>query len=70
MAKDPIRRRRFVSISRTVHLDATNVHTLDAIDDQGCAWWRVLNLEDWNHCPEWIQLTPLPNHENNHELPF
>ncbi len=46
--------RRFVSISRTVH---DHGHTLDAIADDGTAWWK-----DADHT-EWRQLSPLPARE-------
>jgi hypothetical protein len=46
--------RRFVSISRTVH---DHCHTLDAIADDGTAWWK-----DADHT-EWRQLSPLPARE-------
>ena len=49
--------RRFVSISRTVHIAG---HTLDAIADDGTAWWKALGSDDQT---EWQQLSPLPARE-------
>jgi len=46
--------RRFVSISRTVH---DHGHTLDAIADDGTAWWKVADHTEWR------QLSPLPARE-------
>ena len=58
--------RRFVSISRTILNDGD--HILDAIDDQGTAWWRRLDTSPHHPVfptpePEWQQLSPLPSHE-------
>jgi hypothetical protein len=36
--------RRFVSIQRTIDLKH-DAHTLDAIADDGTAWWMVINHE-------------------------
>ena len=49
--------RRFVSISRTVQPAG---HTLDAIADDGTAWWKVLGSDDQT---DWHQLSPLPARE-------
>ena len=46
--------RRFVSISRTVH---DHGPTLDAIADDGTAWWMVADHTEWR------QLSPLPARE-------
>ena len=46
--------RRFVSISRTVH---DHGHTLDAIADDGTAWWKVADHTEWR------QMSPLPARE-------
>lgn len=51
--------RRFVFISRTVQ--ANGFHTLDAIDDDGVAWWMVLG--DTPGGDVWTRLAPLPAHE-------
>ena len=40
--------RRFVSITRTV--DGA-VHTLDAVADDGTAWWKVPGEVDWTQLP-------------------
>ena len=40
--------RRFVSITRTVY---GAVHTLDAVADDGTAWWRVAGEVDWTQLP-------------------
>jgi len=45
-----------VSISRTILNDSD--HILDAIADDGTAWWLRLNA-----CPEWQALRPLPARE-------
>lgn len=51
--------RRFVALTRTVHEFG---HTLDAIADDGTAWWRVLPaLEPLDAV--WTQLDPLPVRE-------
>jgi hypothetical protein len=54
--------RRFASISRTVHADG-DVQTIDAIDQDGRAWWMILDLGDTDYEPEWAELTPLPTYE-------
>ena len=46
--------RRFVSITRTVY---GAVHTLDAVADDGTAWWKVPGEV------EWTQLPALPDRE-------
>ena len=46
--------RRFVSITRTVY---GAVHTLDAVADDGTAWWKVADHTEWR------QLSPLPARE-------
>jgi hypothetical protein len=53
--------RRFTSLLRTVHSDG-EIHTIDAIDDEGRAWWMIIDLEDPDYESEWFQLTPLPTH--------
>jgi hypothetical protein len=53
-------RRRFVQISRTVQ--ANGAHTIDAIDDDGRAWWLVAGHEDAPE--EWTELLPLPSRED------
>lgn len=58
--------RRFVSVRRTILKDGD--HILDAIDDQGTAWWRRLDTSPHHPAfptpePEWQQLLPLPSHE-------
>lgn len=52
--------RRFVSVTRTVHEFG---HTIDAIDEDGVAWWMALTTDDPYQEPEWHQLTPLPGRE-------
>lgn len=47
--------RRFVSITRTVY---GAVHTLDAVADDGTAWWMVPGEV------EWTQLPALPKRED------
>jgi hypothetical protein len=54
---NPTQPRRFVSISRTVHSAG---HTLDAIADDGTAWWKVLGSDDQT---DWHQLSSLPARE-------
>ena len=51
--------RRFASLTRTVNPDGA--HTLDAIDQDGRAWWLVLG---W-HGPRgtWTELQSLPCRE-------
>ena len=58
--------RRFVSISRTLLKDGD--HILDAIDDEGIAWWRRLDTQPHHPAfppkdPGWQQLSPLPARE-------
>ena len=50
-------RRRIVSITRTVM--ASGDHTIDAVADDGTAWW-VAQDDDENG---WRQLPPLPDRE-------
>ena len=53
-------RRRFVAITRTVN--ANGAHTLDAIDDDGRAWWLVVGVDG---APEtWTELQSLPSRED------
>jgi len=52
--------RHFTSLARTVNPDGT--HTLDAIDQDGCAWWLILGNDE---APEgWTELQPLPSRED------
>ncbi len=51
-AKQP---RKFKSLTRTNNEDGT--HTVDAIDEEGIAWWMIPD------CTEWTPLTPLPARE-------
>lgn len=58
--------RRFVSISRTI-LECGD-HILDAIDDEGIAWWKRLDTSPHHPAfpmpqPEWHRMTPLPDRE-------
>lgn len=47
---------RFTSLTRTVNPDGS--HTLDAIDDQGRAWWLIVGNDE---APDsWTELQPLP----------
>ena len=50
--------RKFASLTRTV---TDFGHTIDAIDEDGVAWWMTLAMDDSE--PEWHQLTPLPGRE-------
>jgi hypothetical protein len=45
--------RRFASISRTVWMDhgGSQCHTLDAIADDGTAWWMVPGETEWQELP-------------------
>ena len=47
--------RKFASLTRTV---TDFGHTIDAIDEDGVAWWITLPTDGPE--PEWQQLTPLP----------
>ena len=51
--------RKFVALSRTVHEYG---HTIDAIDDDGVAWWMVIGSGDFPDV-EWTQMRPLPARE-------
>jgi hypothetical protein len=52
--------RRFASITRTVGINYT--HTIDAIDQDGRAWWLVLGESG---APEtWTELLPLPSRQD------
>lgn len=42
------RQRRIISITRTMH-DATE--TIDAVADDGTAWWMVTGKVDWTQLP-------------------
>ena len=50
--------RRFVSVTRTI---TTLGHVIDAIDEDGVAWWMITSPDGPE--PEWHQLTPLPGRE-------
>ena len=50
--------RKFASLSRTV---TDFGHTIDAIDEDGVAWWMTLATDDSE--PQWRQLLPLPGNE-------
>ena len=51
--------RHFTSLTRTVNPDGT--HTLDAIDQDGRAWWLILGIDE---APEtWTELQLLPTYE-------
>ena len=50
--------RKFASLTRTV---TDHGHIIDAIDDDGVAWWMMLSTDDPES--EWQQLTPLPGRE-------
>ena len=57
---------RFVLISRTLLRNGD--HILDAIDDEGVAWWMRLDTQPHHPSftpkdPEWQQLSPLPARE-------
>jgi hypothetical protein len=52
--------RRFAGITRTVGINYT--HTIDAIDQDGRAWWLVLGQSG---APEtWTELQPLPSRQD------
>lgn len=53
--------RKFASITRTVTDIVNFAITIDAIDDDGVAWW--MTIEDDDSEPKWHQLTPLPGRE-------
>jgi hypothetical protein len=53
--------RRFVSITRTVWRHS-NAMTLDAIDEDGRAWWLIVGRDEVP--TEWTELKPLPNRED------
>lgn len=50
--------RKFASLTRTI---TDFGHTIDAIDEDGVAWWMTPGPYDPE--PEWHQLTPLPGRE-------
>jgi len=50
--------RRFISIRRTIDPD-TNIHTLDAIADDGSAWWMMISEEAY--VDGWNPHDPLPS---------
>lgn len=45
--------RRFVSISRTVWMNqgVSQCHTIDAVADDGTAWWKVPGETEWQEMP-------------------
>lgn len=53
--------RRFVQITRVI--DAVNgYHTIDAIDEDGRAWWLIRGT---SHAPDqWVETLPLPSRED------
>ena len=53
--------RRFVHLSRAVWYHS-NVQTLDAIDEDGRAWWLIVGRDDVP--TEWTELKPLPSRED------
>lgn len=56
----PMPPRHFISLTRTVSPDGT--HTLDAIDQDGRAWWLILGNDE---APEtWTELQLLPSRED------
>ena len=52
--------RRFVSIKRSIGINYT--HIIDAIDQDGRAWWLVLG--DSNAPETWTELQPLPSRDD------
>ena len=53
---------RFISIKRTMH-PLAHWAVLDAIDQDGCAWWLMIGCDD---APEtWTRTTPLPQPEDD-----
>ena len=54
--------RRFASIIRQVD-SRTGIHTIDAIDEDGRAWWHV-QLNNESAPMEWVEMQSLPNRED------
>jgi len=54
------RRRRFVSVSRTM-TSASTIQSIDAICEEGRAWW--LTIGSYNDHEDWSELRPLPSIE-------
>lgn len=52
--------RRFVSIQRSIGINYT--HIIDAIDQDGRAWWLVLG--DSSAPETWTELQPLPSRDD------
>ena len=52
--------RKFKETPRRTVMSAT-IHTIDAIDEDGVAWWMITSPDGPE--PEWHQLTPLPGRE-------
>ena len=50
------KRRRIISVTRTVL--ERDIHTIDAIADDGTAWWMIAGVTDG-----WTQLPALPDRE-------
>jgi len=53
------RSRRFVSLTRTMSPDG-RYSVLDAIDNEGNAWWLIAAEDDLVVPDDWSPLTPLP----------
>lgn len=54
--------RRFVSLSRTPLGTSGWTFVLDAIDDDGRAWWLIRGSD--TAPDEWTELKPLPSRED------
>lgn len=54
--------RRFVSLSRTYFGPHGSAYVLDAIDDDGRAWWLVVGVD--GAPTRWTTLPPLPSRED------
>jgi hypothetical protein len=55
--------RRFVYIARFFDPDA-RTHVLDAIADDGTAWWRVIGDEEEFSDSGWCLMEPLPTDDH------
>jgi hypothetical protein len=53
--------RRFANLTRTV-CQNSRTHVLDAIDDDGRAWWLIVGNDE---APDtWAELQPLPSRKD------
>jgi len=60
-AEKPMQPRQFKSISRTV-LPFDGGLTLDAVDEDGRAWWLIVGNDEAPHT--WTEFPPLPSRED------